>query len=299
MWRWDARDRIESAVDENLFGERIDAEGVAVPNHDIRAFAGLERADSIIKSQRLRGIQGEPADCPFRRHRRGPLSAREPLPCRLLIQALNAVARIGVHDGATALREIDDGQIFLNAVIGLHFEAPPIGPHRRTHTLVGQTIGDLVSLHGMMECRDLEAELVGDIEHGRHFIGAVAVHVHENISLHDLGESLELQIALRRTGRSRVLVRCHPCPWISWRRRRRLLFLLVVLRQFAIVFVPLLLIVLRVGKGLTVAGDVAHAGRGRLILSRTHASDFRRRPFSVRRRRRGISWPGRSRPAHS
>ena len=48
----------ERAVDEHLFSERINAEGIAVPNDDIGSLAGLERADAIVQSEGFRWIEG-------------------------------------------------------------------------------------------------------------------------------------------------------------------------------------------------------------------------------------------------
>ena len=45
------------------------------------------------------------------------------------------------------------------------------------------------------------------IEHRRHLVGAVAVDVHEDVAAHDLGERLELEVALRRLRRRRVVRR--------------------------------------------------------------------------------------------
>src|SRR6202041_3144633 len=91
----------ERAVDEHLLRERVYAEGVAVPNDDIRSLAGLERADAIVETERLRGIEGQPANCAFRRDRQSNARTMRHRLGSLLVQALNAIAGIGVHDGAT------------------------------------------------------------------------------------------------------------------------------------------------------------------------------------------------------
>src|SRR3984885_11322878 len=93
------------------------------------------------------------------------------------------------------------------------------------------------------------------------------MHMHPNISLHDLRQGLELQVALRRTGGHKLFI-CGGILVLGFFSGAvgALRFLLVVLRQFAIVLVPLLLIVLRVGKGLAVTGDIAHTSRRRLMF---------------------------------
>jgi hypothetical protein len=50
--------KAERAIDEYLLRERINAEGIAVPNDDIGSLAGLKRADAIVQAQRLRRIEG-------------------------------------------------------------------------------------------------------------------------------------------------------------------------------------------------------------------------------------------------
>src|ERR1700676_3816210 len=98
------------------------------------------------------------------------------------------------------------------------------------------------------------------------------MHMHANISLHDLREGFELQVALRRTGRHKLLVSGAILVLGFFTGSIGALgFLFVVLRQFAIVLIPLLLIVLRVGKGLAVTRDIAHASRRRLMLFAVHA----------------------------
>jgi len=76
----------------------------------------------------------------------------------------------------SVFREVHHRKILLQAVIGFHFETPPIGPHRCTHAFFSQPISDLVGLDGVMERDNLEPKFIGHIEHRRHFIGTIAVH---------------------------------------------------------------------------------------------------------------------------
>ena len=85
----------------------------------------------------------------------------------------------------------------------------------------------------MVERADLVAELVGDVDHLRHLVGAVAVVVHEYVAAQNFGEGLESEVARRRIA-------------------------LVV----GVPFVPLATIIHRSDPGAPVTGDVAHA-RGR------------------------------------
>src|SRR3546814_15041992 len=64
-------------------------------------------------------------------------------------------------------------------VEGFHLEAPPVGPERAAHAFLGQAAGDLVGLDTVVERGDLEAELVGQVEHRGHLVGAIAVDVDE------------------------------------------------------------------------------------------------------------------------
>src|SRR3546814_9605278 len=75
-----------------------------------------------------------------------------------------------------------DSGIFLDRVIGFHLEAPAGRPCRDADILFGEKIGDLVGLDGVVKGARLVAELVADIEHHRHFVGAIAVRSEEHTS---------------------------------------------------------------------------------------------------------------------
>ena len=152
---------------------------------------------------------------------------------------------------------VDDREVFLDAVVGLHLEAPPVCPQSAAHALRGEPVGQLVGLGSVMESRNPVAEFLRDIEHGRHFVRAIAVVVDEDVAAHHFRERLELQVTFRRLGRERVLV---------FRS-----FLLLVLRELGVVFLPVLHVVLRIRKGLAVTGDIAHARLGELVVIAVHA----------------------------
>ena len=50
----------------------------------------------------------------------------------------------------------------------------------------------------MVERLDRVAELLGDVDHLHHLVGAVAVVVHQDVAAQDFRERLEPEIALRR-----------------------------------------------------------------------------------------------------
>jgi hypothetical protein len=104
---------------------------------------------------------------------------------------------VRVHDGAAALGAIHQGDVFHDSVVGLHLEAPPVGPERAAHAF-REPVRDLVGLDAVVEGADAVAELVGHIENGHHLVGAVAVHVHDDLALERAGEGLEFEVALRR-----------------------------------------------------------------------------------------------------
>src|SRR3546814_10164082 len=81
-------------------------------------------------------------------------------------------------------------------VEGFHLEAPPVGPERAAHAFLGQAAGDLVGLDTVVARGDLEAELVGQVEHRGHLVGAIAVDVDEDVALDRRGPSVELAVAL-------------------------------------------------------------------------------------------------------
>ena len=150
-----------------------------------------------------------------------------------------------------------------DAVVGLELEAPPVGPHARADVVGDEQVADLVGLDRVVERRDLEAELLRDVDHRRHLVGAVAVVLDPDLAVEHAHQRLELQVAIGRLAGSAPS--------------------LFHLRQ-------LLAVLDRRLPGLAVAGDVAHPGRRRgRPCCRRRASGSRRRPSSGRRARRETS----------
>ena len=103
-----------------------------------------------------------------------------------------------MHDGAATGGRIDEGDVFWNSVVGLHFETPPVRPHRRANPFLGEQVSDFVGLDGVVEGGDVVTKLVRHIEHGSHLVGAIAVHVNDDVALQRGGQGIEPQVALRR-----------------------------------------------------------------------------------------------------
>ncbi len=103
-----------------------------------------------------------------------------------------------MNNGAASFRPIDDSDILLDTVIGLHLEAPPVCPECSTHAVFSQFIGDLVGLHAVVEGPDLISKLISHIHDGDHFIRTVAVHMDDDVALQDPCKGFQLQIAFWR-----------------------------------------------------------------------------------------------------
>ena len=89
---------------------------------------------------------------------------------------------------------LHERDVFLYGVIGLHLEAPPVGPKGAADPLLRQYVGDLVGLRGVMKSGDLVIELPSDIEHDEHLIGPIAVVVNEDFPPKHAGEGFHLQV---------------------------------------------------------------------------------------------------------
>src|SRR3546814_6368424 len=89
------------------------------------------RTDTLFPYPTLFRSGGEPADRVLGRDffHAGLLRVRHHLG-RLLVEALDAFLRIRVHDRAAVGRPVDQRDVLLDAVEGLHLEAPPVGPQR-------------------------------------------------------------------------------------------------------------------------------------------------------------------------
>ena len=85
--------------------------------------------------------------------------------------------------------------VFVDGVIGLHLEAPPVCPHGRADAFLGEQIGDLVAFDRMVEGRDLIAKLLRHIDDEAHFVCAVAVVVDEDLARQHARQRLHGKIA--------------------------------------------------------------------------------------------------------
>ena len=101
-----------------------------------------------------------------------------------------------MHDRAAVLRPVDQGDVFLDAIEGLHLEAPPVGPQRAADAFGGQPVGHLVGLHAVVEGGDREAELAGQVDHGGDLVGAVAVDMDQDVAIDRAGQGVQLEVAL-------------------------------------------------------------------------------------------------------
>jgi hypothetical protein len=101
-----------------------------------------------------------------------------------------------MHDGAAVLRAVHQRDVVLDTVEGLHLEAPPVGPQRAADIILRKPVGEFVRLHTVMERADLEAELLRQIHHHCHLVGAVAVDVHKDVAVDRAGQRVHFQIAL-------------------------------------------------------------------------------------------------------
>ena len=100
---------------------------------------------------------------------------------RFLVEALDAVGVVGMDDRAGA-GIVDERDFSLDAVIGFHLEAPPVGPHRRADAVRAQQVGDLVAFDRVVEGGDLVAELLGHIHDDGHLVGAVAMVLDQDLA---------------------------------------------------------------------------------------------------------------------
>ena len=117
-----------------------------------------------------------------------------------LVQVLNTDVAVRMHHGASA-RGVDHGDVLANAIEAFHLEAPPVGPHGGASAIGSQHVGNLVGLHRVVEGADTEAELLGKVQHLHHFVGAVAVVLHDDLAVQHTSQRFVLQVA---RGRLRV-----------------------------------------------------------------------------------------------
>ena len=149
-------------------------------------------------AQRFRGVVGNPSNGALGGNVESGAVAPQHGLCGFLVEALDPLIGVRVHDGAAAGWAVDQRDVFLNAVVGLNFEAPPVGPECAADAIFGKLIGDFVGLYAMMKGANVVTKFFGHIEDGEHLIGAVTVHVHENVAAQCAGERVEFEVAPRR-----------------------------------------------------------------------------------------------------
>ena len=233
----------QGAVHVDLFGFRVNAERRAVPQHDIGHLARRQGAGAVADAERARGVLRQPADGALGRNIDVRASRVAHHLRRFLVQALDAFGRIRMHDGAALLGAIDQGDVFLDAVQGLHLEAPPVGPERAANAFGGEAVGDLVGLDAVVEGSDAETEFLRQVEHRCHFVGAITMDVHEDFALEHGHQGFLGEVARRR----------------------------IALLVAGVVFVPGAHVVLGGDEIGAIAGDIAHARGRRRTLAAVNA----------------------------
>src|SRR3546814_4787209 len=78
---------------------------------------------------------------------------------------------------------IDHRRILLDPVERFHLGAPTVRPGRDADILAREQRRDLVGFVGVVKGADPETELARNVDHHRHFIGAIAVILDENLAL--------------------------------------------------------------------------------------------------------------------
>jgi hypothetical protein len=112
---------VGDAVDECLVDRRIRAEGMRVPDDDIRVLADVERADALIDAQLSRRIQRDHGDRLVVVHVAPPNRLRG-----FGVQAPRVFGAVRVDRDGHALGR-HDGCVAGNRVFGFDLVAPPVG----------------------------------------------------------------------------------------------------------------------------------------------------------------------------
>ena len=102
---------------------------------------------------------------------------------------------------------VDDGAALAASTSAMFSRMPSnassLNPPQSAHMLAQMPLAasrsrDLVGLDAVMERRDLVAELLRDVDHLRHLVGAVAVVVDEDVAAQHIGQRLQLEVAVGR-----------------------------------------------------------------------------------------------------
>ena len=182
------------AFDPCLEHAGVDAEGGATEDHEVGVLAGVERADTVVESQRLCGME-----CHGLQSRGGVETATDGGGGCSQEEAAFGHRVVGVDMDLDApagqfcpalLDEIDD--------LGLSAGTVDDG-HRDRHAGGGDLVDHLVGLGPVLDDQ-VEIEFAFQSQHREDVVGAVGVEVDGPSSGQYLGQWLERQITIRRHG---------------------------------------------------------------------------------------------------
>ena len=200
-WRWKRGSRAvadQRAVDPDPVGERVDAERIGAPQHDVGHLAGLQGADPVVDAERARRVGGDPADrLAVGDRQAGAAAGGRARSAASWLSRWPSDRVVGMDDRAAA-GGVDHRRILLDRVERLHLEAPPARPGGDADALAREQRRDLVGLDGVVEGADPEAELARDVDHDRHLVGAVAMVLDQDLAAQHAGQGVELEVAPRR-----------------------------------------------------------------------------------------------------
>ncbi len=73
----------------------------------------------------------------------------------------------------------------------------PLHAGNQPDVIFSKLIRDFVGLYAVMKRTNAVTKLLGHIENGEHLIGAVTVHVNENVAAQCAGQRVEFEVAPR------------------------------------------------------------------------------------------------------
>ena len=101
-----------------------------------------------------------------------------------------------MDDCAPPFGAIHQCNIFLDAIVGLYFESPPVGPERTADAVLRELVGNLVGLHAMMKGAYPITKFVGHIQNGEHFVSAITMHVNDDVAAKRTCERFQFEVPL-------------------------------------------------------------------------------------------------------
>ena len=138
-----------------------------------------------------------------------------------------------------------DRRIVRDRIERLDFIRPPVAERRRARAVGRDLFGDFVSFKHMLQGADLESKLIGHAQQHQDLVRTVAVRMHVPLAFQYLDQRVEFEVALRF---------CNA----------------FALGKACAIIHPLLLILTRIGEGLT--DDILNAHARRRIACRTSAA---------------------------